>query len=89
MDWRNRITSDPEILAGQSVVIGTRLSVDLVVGLLAQGWSEADVLRNYPRLTGEDIQACLDRASAEPSEVPLNGEVGAATATNHIGVYPT
>jgi uncharacterized protein (DUF433 family) len=35
------------------------LAVEFIVELLAQGWSEADILRNYPGLTHEDIQACL------------------------------
>ena len=43
---------------------GTRLSVELIVDLLAQGWSEADVLASYPKLTVEDIHACLKYASA-------------------------
>jgi uncharacterized protein (DUF433 family) len=54
-----RITLDPEILAGKPVVRGTRLSVEFVIGLMADGWSEADILRNYPSLSREDIAACL------------------------------
>lgn len=54
-----RITLDPEILAGKPVVRGTRLSVEFVIGLMAEGWSEADILRNYPSLAHEDIAACL------------------------------
>lgn len=53
------------MLVGKPVVKGTRLAVEFIVDLLAQGWSEADVLRNYPRLTHEDIQACLAYAGAE------------------------
>jgi len=63
MDWRDHITFDPEILAGKPVVKGTRLSVEFVVGLLAQGWSDDEVLRNYPRMTREGIQACLAYAT--------------------------
>jgi uncharacterized protein (DUF433 family) len=62
MNWRERIVMNPEILVGKPVVKGTRLAVELVIGLLAQGWSEAEVLRNYPGLTREDIQACLSYA---------------------------
>jgi uncharacterized protein (DUF433 family) len=61
--WKARIAIDPTVLAGKPVVRGTRLSVDLIVGLLGQGWSEGDILRNYPRLTREDIVACLQYAS--------------------------
>lgn len=57
-----RIVLDPAILAGKPVVRGTRLSVEFVIGLLADGWGEADVLRAYPALTHEDIAACLGYA---------------------------
>ena len=43
-----RIVLDPAILAGKPVIRGTRLSVDFVIGLMADGSSEADILRNYP-----------------------------------------
>jgi uncharacterized protein (DUF433 family) len=59
MNWQERIVLDPKVLAGKPVVKGTRLAVEFVVGLLAQGWSEADVLRNYPGLGHEDVLACL------------------------------
>ena len=59
MNLQERIVIDPAILAGKPVVKGTRLAVEFIVDLLAQGWSEADILRNYPGLTREDIQACL------------------------------
>ncbi len=39
-----RIALDPEVLAGKPVVRGTRLSVEFVIGLMADGWSEADIL---------------------------------------------
>ena len=64
MNWQERIVIDPGILVGKPVVKGTRLAVEFVVDLLAQGWSEAEILRNYPGLTHEDIQACLSYASA-------------------------
>jgi uncharacterized protein (DUF433 family) len=58
----DRIVLDPAVLAGKPVVRGTRLSVEFVIGLLADGWSEADVLANYPGLSREDIAACLNYA---------------------------
>ena len=64
MNWQERIVIDPGILVGKPIVKGTRLAVELIVDLLAQGWSEAEILRNYPGLTHEDIQACLSYASA-------------------------
>lgn len=63
MNWKDRITLDPAVLAGKPVIRGTRLAVDFIVGLLGQGWTEADVLRNYPGLAHEDIAACLQYAS--------------------------
>ena len=54
-----RITLDPKVLAGKPVIRGTRLSVEFVIGLMAEGWSEADILANYPGITHEDIIACL------------------------------
>ena len=59
MDWRDRIVIDPGILVGKPIVKGTRLAVEFIIDLLAQGWTGEEILRNYPGLTREDIQACL------------------------------
>jgi uncharacterized protein (DUF433 family) len=59
MTWEDRITADPTVLVGKPVIKGSRLAVEFVVGLLAQGWTEAEVLHNYPGFTREDILACL------------------------------
>lgn len=58
VDWQDRIELSPEVLAGKPVVKGTRIAVEFVVDLLAQGWTEEDILKNYPTLTAEDIRAC-------------------------------
>ena len=63
MTQHDRIVIDPDILVGKPVVKGTRLSVDFLLGLLAQGWSEAEILRNYPGLQREDLLACWVYAS--------------------------
>jgi uncharacterized protein (DUF433 family) len=63
MDWKERIVIDPNVLVGKPVVRGTRLAVEFIIDLLAQGWPEAEILRNYPGVTHEDIQACLAYAS--------------------------
>jgi uncharacterized protein (DUF433 family) len=65
MNWEERIVIDPMVLAGKPVIRGTRLAVEFIVELLAQGWTESDVLRNYPGITREDILACLGYASAQ------------------------
>ena len=64
MDWQERIVIDPDILAGKPIVRGTRLAVEFIIDLLAQGWTEAELLRNYPGLVHEDVQACLGYAGA-------------------------
>jgi Protein of unknown function (DUF433) len=51
MDWRDRIAIDSAVLVGKPVVRGTRLAVQLIVDLLAQGWTEQELLSNYPGLT--------------------------------------
>jgi uncharacterized protein (DUF433 family) len=63
MRWKERIIIDPGILVGKPVIKGTRLSVEFIIDLLAQGWNEQDILRNYPGITRQDIQACLAYAS--------------------------
>jgi len=57
MDWRNFIVSDEGVLLGKPAIKGTRISVEHVIGLLAQGWTEKQILENYPRLTKESLQA--------------------------------
>jgi uncharacterized protein (DUF433 family) len=59
---QSSITLDPNVLAGKPVIRGTRLSVEFVIGLMADGWSEADILANYPGIKHEDVLACLSYA---------------------------
>lgn len=54
-----RIALDPDVLVGKPVIVGTRLSVEFVIGLMAEGWSESDILENYPGVGHDDIIACL------------------------------
>jgi len=54
-----RIAIDPDVLAGKPAIRGTRLAVEVVIGHLADGWTEAEILANYPGVTHEDILACL------------------------------
>ena len=54
-----RIVLDPAVLAGKPVVRGTRLSVDFIIGLLADGWSEDQIVENHTGLTHDDVRACL------------------------------
>jgi uncharacterized protein (DUF433 family) len=54
-----RITLDPDVLVGKPVLHGTRLSVEFIIGLMADGWNEGDILENYPGVTHDDLMACL------------------------------
>lgn len=63
MDWGEYIQSDPKLLGGKPVVRGTRLAVDFILGLLADGWTEQQVLDNYPTLTVEGLRAVFAYAA--------------------------
>lgn len=69
MSWKERIVVDPAVLTGKPVVRGTRLAVEFILGLLAEGWTHAAVFKSYPGLTEADILACLayaqERLSSE------------------------
>lgn len=62
MNWQERIVIEPNILVGKPIIRGTRLAVEFIVDLLAQGWSNEDIIENYC-ITIEDIRACLSYAS--------------------------
>jgi uncharacterized protein (DUF433 family) len=64
MNWRDHITSDPQILRGKPCFNGTRIPVALVLGYLADGRDVAEILREFPDLKPEHIPACLDYARA-------------------------
>ena len=63
MEWRERITIDPNVLVGKPVIKGTRIAVEFVIELLGRGWIVEEILREYDHLTPEDIRACLIYAS--------------------------
>jgi uncharacterized protein (DUF433 family) len=63
MNWQDRIATDPKVLVGKPVVKGTRIAVELVVDLLAAGWTHEQILDSYPNLTADDIRACLAYAA--------------------------
>ena len=56
-NWKEYIVSDPKILLGKPTIKGSRLSVEFIVGLYAQGWTEQMILENYPGLTKEQLTA--------------------------------
>ena len=57
IEWGNFIHSDPGVLLGKPVVKGTRLTVEFILGLYAEGWTEDQILENYPTLTKESLLA--------------------------------
>ena len=63
MAFLDRISVDPTIRFGKACVRGTRLTVGEVLGYLADGMSEAEVLSSFPQLTHEDVLACLAYAA--------------------------
>ena len=62
MEWRDRITSDPAVLVGKPIIKGTRISVELILGWLANGWTYEQILESYPHIAREDILAALSFA---------------------------
>ena len=73
MDYTERITLNPRVMGGKPCIRGMRVTVGLVVGLVATGISTAEILRAYPYLEAEDVPAALSYAAwlAEASEMPL------------------
>lgn len=59
MNWHERIAADPSILVGKPCIKGTRISVELILGWLANGWTFEMILESYPHITREDILAAL------------------------------
>ena len=64
MNWKPRIVADTSVLAGKPIVKGTRLSVDFILSLFAEGWTEQQVLDNHPQLSVEDLKAVSAFAQA-------------------------
>lgn len=59
-----RITVNPEIFGGKPIIRGMRISVELILSLLAQGETVESLLEDYPDLEADDIRACLAYAHA-------------------------
>ena len=78
MTWQDRITLDLDILAGKPAVRGMRLAVDFVIERLGENWADADILRNDPGVTHDDIVACLRYASEAISHPAYPSSTGNA-----------
>lgn len=71
MDLLQRITRDPAVMGGRPCIRGMRVTVGAIVGLLAAGRTEEEILRAYPYLEPEDIRAALSYAAWRTEEVEL------------------
>jgi uncharacterized protein (DUF433 family) len=75
MNSHDYIVADPAILVGKPVIRGTRLAVEFILGLMAQGWPEEEIMRNY-HLTREQVRSCAayaqERLSEEKAFAPAN-----------------
>ena len=63
MNWREHITVDPNVCHGQACIKGTRIMVSVVLDNLAAGVSQKEILRSYPSLERESIQAAVAYAA--------------------------
>lgn len=77
MNWRDRISTDPQVCHGKPCIAGTRVLVTVVLDNLAAGVSPEVILRGYPSLTVDDVQAALWYAAelARERVVSLPGAV--------------
>ena len=68
MQWQTHIGSNPQILGGKPIVLGTRLAVDFLLGLLGEGWTEKQIIENYPALTSDALRAVFAFAAETLSD---------------------
>lgn len=61
----SRIISDPKVMVGKPIIRGTRITVELILELLTTGWTKAEILKEYPGITEQDILACLQYQSVK------------------------
>lgn len=57
MDWREYIVNDKEVLLGKPTIKGTRISVELILDLMAEGWTEEQILESYPNINHIQLRA--------------------------------
>jgi uncharacterized protein (DUF433 family) len=69
MNWRTHITTDPSIMFGKACIKNTRIPVDLILEKLGKGYTIEELLAAYPKISEEDIKACMLYASASISNI--------------------
>jgi uncharacterized protein (DUF433 family) len=63
MNWKDRIEVNPNVLVGKPIIKGTRISVELILDRMADGWTMEDIVSAYPHVKREDVLAALSFAS--------------------------
>ena len=75
MKWQDHIVSDERVLLGKPTIKGTRIAVEFIIDRLAEGWTEEDILANYPRVTKNDLRAVFafvrDAIRGSIDELPI------------------
>lgn len=72
MNNLNRITRDPDVMAGKPCIKGTRVTVGALVGLVAAGKTTDEILKAYPYITAEDISQALSYAAWRSEEMEIS-----------------
>jgi uncharacterized protein (DUF433 family) len=74
MNWRERITVDPQVCHGKACIKGTRVMVSVILDNLAEGTPREEILSSYPSLASEDIEASIAYAAelARERVVPIS-----------------
>lgn len=77
MNWREHIDRNPDVLGGKPKIRGTRISVEIVLSRLGEGWTIEQLLESYPHMNQSHVQACLSYAAETLStddvvDIPLS-----------------
>ncbi|MCE7042996.1 DUF433 domain-containing protein [Dyadobacter sp. CY312] len=59
MNWQEYISLNPQVMTGKPVIKGTRITVELILERLGNGWTTEQLLESYPHLSADSIRACL------------------------------
>ena len=78
MDWRERITSDPDVCHGKVCIRGTRIMVSVILDNLAAGEASDAILQSYPSLTQDDLLAAIHYAAELAKDRVIPFKSGAA-----------
>lgn len=71
MNYQDRIVRDPQIVGGEPVLKGTRVTLRTVLASLAEGATTAQILADFPTLSEEDVRAAIAFAASAQEDLPL------------------